>query len=283
MTRLADAVPLIVAGKTAVITALPHGADQIGASFDLALNRPSLPGLVKVERLHASLRMPDMAMGVGSNPALVLGMGRVSLDEVAVLRERLHSADAPVSRQSAADLGTLGKGAAAAADDLVKLLDDAVALPRVSAASALLRIQPDNKRSLEVLSKALASEDKATRRRAARAAGLAGPAAAPLADQLGKLLSDSDVLVQRTALQAIATLGPAAATARDAVTPLLEQRGVPAIDAADALGRMGPAARPALKKLAKLLSADATAERAGPPCERCLRLAATMQLRRSSS
>ncbi len=260
VSRLADAVPLIVAGKTAVITAMPHGADQMGASFDLALNRSCLPGLAKVERLRASLRMPDMAMGVGSNPAIVLGMGRVGLDEVPVLRERLHSPDAQVRAESAADLGTLGKGANAAAEDLLKLLDDKMSLVRVSAASALLRVLPDNTRALEVLTKDLASEDMTTRRHAARAAGLAGPAAAPLAGKLGKLLTDSDLLVRRNALQAIATLGPAAAKALDAVTPLLEQRDT-AIDAADALGRMGPAARPAMKKLAPLLTADSIAER----------------------
>ncbi len=260
VSRLADAIPLMLAGKSAVITTLPHGAEQEGASFDLALNRPSLPGLAKVERLRASLRMPDMAMGVGSNPAIVLGMGRVGPDEVVGLRERLHSLthrSAPKVRRTSVHWV---RGANAAADDLLKLLDDTVPLVRVSAASALLRVLPDNTRALEVLTKDLASEDMATRRHAARAAGLAGPAAAPLAGKLGKLLTDSDLLVRRTALQAIATLGPAAATAMDAVTPLLEQRDT-AIDAADALGRMGPAARPALTKLARLLTADSTAER----------------------
>ena len=57
VSRLEDALPLILAGKTAVITALPHGANREGASFDLALNRASLPGFVKVQRLRASNRM----------------------------------------------------------------------------------------------------------------------------------------------------------------------------------------------------------------------------------
>jgi len=67
-------------------------------------------------------------------------------------------------------------------------------------------------------------------------------------------------VMRRTALQAIATLGPAAASALAPVTALLDQRET-AIDAADALGRMGPAARPSLKALARMLSADAAAER----------------------
>jgi len=260
LTRLAEAVPLIVAGKSAVITTLPHGMDQEGASFDLALNRSNLPGFVKLQRLRASLRMPDMALGVGANPAYVLGQGRASPDDVPALRKNLSAADITVRAESAEDLGSLGKDAAAAAGDLAKLLDDEAPRVRLAAASALLQIEPTEKRAVDVLANGLVSKDAATRRHAARAVGLAGPAATPLAGKLGALLDDSDMLVRRTALQAIATLGPAAAKTLDAVTPLLDKHET-AIDAADALGRMGPAARPALKPLAKMLTADATAER----------------------
>ncbi len=260
VSRLTDALPPILAGKTAVITALPHGANREGASFDLALNRANLPGFVKVQRLRASNKMPEMAMGVGSNPAWVIGMGRVGKDELPGLRAKLQSDDAAVRAESAIDVGYLGADAAAAADDLAKLLDDKVSSVRLAAAAALLRINGKNARAVEVLTKGLADADAATRRHAARAAGLAGPAAAPLADKLAALLGDSDTRVRRSALQAIATLGPAAAKARAPVTALLD-RPETAIDAADALGRMGPAARPSLKALARLLTADAPAER----------------------
>jgi HEAT repeat protein len=260
LSRLADAVPLITAGKSAVITTLPHGADHEGASFDLALNRAGLPGLVKVQRLRANLRMPDIAFGVGSNPAIVVGQGRAGKDDVAALREYLKSNDATVRAETAADLGFLGLAADAAAADLVKLLDDQSPVVCLNAASALLRVKPEEKRAALVLRNGLVSEDAATRRQSARAAGLAGPAAAPLAEKLAALLNDSDRQVRRLALQALATLGPAAAKALEAVTALLDQRDT-AIDAADALGRMGPAARPALKALARLLTGDAATER----------------------
>jgi hypothetical protein len=263
VSRLADALELIVAGKSAVITTLPHGADQEGASFDLALNRAGLPGLVRVQRVRANLRMPNVAMGVGANPAFVLGMGRAAKDDVVGLREKLSAADATVRAESAADLGSLGSDAADAAPDLVKLLDDKASLVRMAAAAALLRINPDESRCAEVLAKGLDSEDAGTRRHAARAAGLAGAAASPLAARLGALSSDQDPLVRRTALQAIATLGPAAKEARAPVTDLLDQAesATDAADAADALGRMGPAARPALKALARMLDSDAPAQR----------------------
>jgi HEAT repeat protein len=260
VSRLSDAVALMLANKNAIITTLPHGAGQEGASFDLALNRASLPGLVKVQRLRASLSMPPMVMAVSMNAAFLVGMGQAGEDEIPALREKLRAAEATARAESAADLGSLGAKAASAAPDLVKLLDDAVPLVRMAAAAALLRVSPGDRRARDVLARGLASEDGDVRRRAARATGLAGPAAAPLTDPLGALLSDSDLLIRRTALQAIATLGPAAAGAVERVIPLLDQPET-AIDAADALGRLGPAARPALKPLARLLAAETIAER----------------------
>ncbi len=260
VSGLTQAIPLMVAGKSAIITTLPHGADREGASFDLALNRASLPGLVKVQRLRASLRMPNMAMGVGSNPSYVLGQGRAGQEDIPRLRESLHAADASERAESAENLGSLGGKAAGACPELAQLLDDPAALVRLAAASALLRIGAEDARAKDVLAKGLTSADAEVRRRAARAVGLAGSAAAPLAAKLGELLKDSDLMVRQTALQAVATLGPAAASTLEPVTALLDQRET-AVDAADALGRMGPAARPSMKALARLLSADAAAER----------------------
>jgi HEAT repeat protein len=259
MSRLADAVTLMLGGKSAIITALPHGAEQQGASFDLALNRAALPGLVRVQRLRAHLNMPPMAAGVGANPAYVLGMGRAGSDEIHALREKLRAADATVRAESATDLGSLGPAAAESASDLAKLLDDGEPMVQ-AAAAALLRIKAGESRAVEVLAKGLAGDETRLRRHAARAAGLAGAAAAPLVAKLADRLTDTDVLVRRAALQAIATLGPAAAEAVGPVTRLLEQPET-AIDAADALGRIGPTARPALKPLAKLLASEAATER----------------------
>jgi len=260
VSRLTDAVPLMLAGKTAIITALPHGADNQGGSYDLALNRASLPGVVRVERIRATMKMPDIAMGIGKNPAFVIGNGRAGTDDIPDLREKLKTTDPTRRAESAADLGFLGPEAASAATDLTKLLDDDSRMVRMSAAAALLRIKPTNKRGLEVLEKGLSSDDAVTRRHAVRSAGLAGAAAAPLAGKLGELLKDKDPLVRRLALQAIASLGRTASASVQVVTALLDEPES-AIDAADALGRLGAAARPALKKLAKKLQSDAATVR----------------------
>ena len=59
-------------------------------------------------------------------------------------------------------------------------------------------------------------------------------------------------------MQAIATLGPVAAKAADAVVPLLDDPQL-AVDAADALGRIGPAAKPVPKPLVAMLSSEQAA------------------------
>src|SRR5947199_112860 len=80
---------LMLADKSAIITTLPHGADREGASFDLALNRASLPGLVKVQRLRAHLGMPPMTAAVSMNSGFVVGMGQAGEDEIPALVQKL--------------------------------------------------------------------------------------------------------------------------------------------------------------------------------------------------
>ncbi len=257
ISRLTDAVELMAAGKTAVISTVPHGADG-AASVDLALNRANLPGLVKLQRICANLQMPPMVMGVSANPAYLIGQGAVGEEELPELIAKLASPDAAVRAESADDLRELGPKAERATAALVKLLDDSTGTVRISAAAALLRISPAKPDAMAILKTCLGSADPIVRRQAARAAGLAGPAAAPLAGRLAELLADSDELTRLDALEAIATLGASAATAMDAVIKLLDDPKT-ACDAADALGRMGAAARPANKSLARLLASENTA------------------------
>jgi HEAT repeat protein len=260
VSRLSDAVEQMLAGKTAVITTVPHGAGDEAASFDLALNRTNQPGLLRLQRLRVNLRMPGAVMAASANPALLVGPGPAGEEEIPSLIERLRSPDATVRVEAADDLRTLGLKANAAVATLVKLVDDPSAWVRTSAAAALLCIRPQDSHPVEVLAAALHSPETTARRHAARAAGLAGPAAAPLAGTLASLLADSDELTRLAALQAIAALGPSAAAAVDAVADLLDDPRT-AADAADALGRMGPAARPAMNRLAPMLSAEPVALR----------------------
>ena len=260
VSRLAESIALMIGGKDAVITVVAHGADNEGASFDLALNRFNLPGLVRVQRIRANMQMPGMVMAASANPAYLIGAGPVDEGDLAALIERLRSPDAMVRMEAADDLRCLGHKAASAAAPLTELLGNPSQRVRLSAAAAMLQIDAKEARAMEVLAQGLESADLAERRDAAKAIGLAGPAAAALAGKLASLLKDPDESMRITALQAISMLGPAAAQAAGAVAPLLDDPEL-AIDAADALGRIGSAACPAMKRLAKMLSADQPAVR----------------------
>jgi HEAT repeat protein len=259
VSRLADAVAHMLAGKDAIITVVAQGGDDDqAASFDLALNRTSLPELVRIQRARVNMNMASMVMAASSNPGYFLGMGAVDEAELPTLLDNLKSTDPMVRADAAFDLRRLGSKAKTAQKDLAPLLNDSAPRVRFAAAAALLRIDPKDKRGVEPLAKGLDSTDPAQRRFAAEATGLAGTAAGGLTSKLAALLKDADESTQIAALQAIATLGPAASKAAPAVASLLENPEL-AVDAADALGRIGPAAQPVPSQLVKMLSSDQSA------------------------
>jgi len=258
--RLADAVAAMLAGKSAVITALPHGAEQEGASVDLALNRIANPALIRLQRMRVNLRMAQMAMAVSANPAYLVGPGRAGEEDLPALLSGLKSPDASIRAESADDLGSLGSKAQAAGDELTARLEDSSDAVKLSAASALLRIRGEHPRATAVLLAGLQHTDAGTRRAAARAVGFAGSAAAPCVAKLTALLADPDPTTRCAALQAIAGVGSAAAQAVAPVTKLLDDPAT-SVEAADALGRLGAAARPVPPALTKMLESPAYAQR----------------------
>jgi hypothetical protein len=254
VSRLADAVALMLAGKDAVITTVPHGAQE-GASFDLALNRAAVPGAVKVQRIRANMKMPTVAMSVSDNAAYLIGQGPVGAADLPGIVATLKSPDAdPGERAEAAgDAGSLNAKGEAAIPALTSLLNDPSPQVKMCAAAALLRITAEHGAALDILTQGLADSQTQVRRAAATALISAGPAAAPLVPELAQLLKDPDAATQLAALQAIDALGTDAAAAAGAVKPLLNDPSL-AIDAADALGRIGPAAQPVPPALAAMLS-----------------------------
>jgi len=260
VSRLADSIERMLAGKDAVLTVVAHGAEDEAASFDLALNRTSVPELVRIQRIRADMKMPPMVMAASSNPSYSLGVGAVDEAELPGLMERLKSSDPTVRADAADDLRRLGRKAKDAQELLGQHLNDSAPRVRFAAAAALLRINPGDTRGVEPLSKGLDSTDPTERRDAAKATGLAGPAAADLTPKLAALLKDSDESTRIAALQAISMLGPGASKAAEAVKSLLENPEL-VVDAADALGRIGPAARPAPAPLVKMLSSEQAAIR----------------------
>jgi len=259
LNRLVQGVEAITQNKGAVITVVAFGADSEGASFDLALNRQSLPGVVRLQRLRANASMPGSVASASSNPAYFIGPGVVDENDIPALLGQLQSTDAITRAEAAEDLRSLGRKAKAAVPTLTAMLKDSSPRARFAAASALLRISPrDSQAAVEVLQAGLAATSAADRRYAAASAGYTGAAGSVFAEKLAAMLKDPELAVRLTALESISMLGPAAEKAAGPVTELLDNKDL-VIDAADALGRIGPAAKGALKRLTALLSSDQTA------------------------
>ena len=254
VSRLADGIALMLAGKDTVLTTVQHGVDD-AASFDLALNRASLPGVIRVQRIRANMSMPQTVMAVSANPAYLIGKGRVGEEDLPALLAQLKDSDATVRAEAADELGDLGRKAIGAEKDLTALLNDKSPGVRFASAATLLCIRKDNTAAVDTLAKGLKDSNPVVRRDAAKATGRSGSGAAPLIAPLAMLLKDNDESVRLAALQAVSLLGPIAAAAAPSVVPLLDDQTM-CIDAADALGRIGPGARPVPSRLAEMLSSD---------------------------
>lgn len=252
VSRLGDGIATMLKGGDAILTMVQHGADDTAASFDLAFNRMNLPNVIRVQRFRANLAMPGTVMAMSVNPAYVIGQGLVGEEDLPALLPRLSSPDAAVRTEAAEEVQQLGLKGRSAAGSVVKLLTDPVERVRIAAASALLRITGSNAEAVTVLSKGLTSTDTALRRIAADAVGRAGAGATPLISSLAALLKDQNVQTRRAAVRAVATLGPIASGASGDLIPLLTDPGMK-IEAADALGRIGPAARPVPAPLVAML------------------------------
>ncbi|HVT82640.1 MAG TPA: HEAT repeat domain-containing protein [Phycisphaerae bacterium] len=255
LSRLTEAVQALLKNQGAVITVVAFGADSEGASFDLALNRQALPGVVRLQRIRATLSMAGSVAGTSSNPTYFIGAGVVDQKDLPTLIEQLKSPDGTVRTEAAEDIRTLGRKAKSALPALTALLKDATPRVRYAAASAVLRINPADKSSVEVLLEGLGSADTASRHYAAASAGYTKTAGKPFAEKLTALLKDSDESVRLTALESVSMLGPVADKAVPVLVEMLDNKDL-CIDAADALGRIGPAAAPGLKKLTAMLSSD---------------------------
>ena len=259
VSRLVEGIGRMLAGQDAVLTTVQHGIDD-AASFDVALNRAGMPGLIRLQRIRANMGMPAQVMSVSANPAYVIGTGRVGEEDLPALTAQLKHGDPMDRAEAAEELGELGRKAAPAEKLLTELLRDESPRVRFFSASALLQINRQNAAAVEVLASGLGDREATVRRDAAQATGRCGAGAAPLIDRLGLLLKDGSEATRVSALQAIELLGPLAASAAPAVVPLLDNTNT-CIEAADALGRIGPRARPVPKRLLEMLrSGDSAME-----------------------
>jgi len=168
-----------------------------------------------------------------------------------------------------------GASAANAIPVLISLLNDSSAYPRMTAAESLGEISskiPDEARAVPFLAKALEDPDDQVRRFAAVGLKAMGDRVKPAIPALLIAIHDSSDDVRENSMAALAPLASADPQIVPAFIQALKDKNnnvkLPAIEA---LGNAGPAARPALPALGKLLDDDmaggVAAEAIGKCCQ----------------
>lgn len=261
-TKLRGAVETILAGREAVITTTVHGAANQAMTFEIAFNQTRGDASHPLQRIRASLRMPDQVYLIGTAPPFFVGLGAAGAEDVPRIVESLRSPDRFVRIEAADELLSLadaparGEAAGAVARPavpaLATALGDADAAVRLHAAAALVRIEAGHPKALAAMLKGLRDKDAAVRKAAAQCLGRAGRAAKTAVPALIEAMQDPDVEVRRAAIESLGDIGPDAGAA---VAPLVKAMKDPQTRcaAAEALGPLGAKARPAAAALAEAL------------------------------
>jgi HEAT repeat protein len=226
-----------------------------------------------VDALTAALRDDSFQVRLAAVYALgKLGPAGVPALQGAVQHTDTHIRTTALSRLG--DLGDLGDAARPALPTLREALRDADLEVRVAAGEALTKLDPTTPLDdlVAELTKALGGADESQRKQAAEALGRLGPAAKSAVPLLVKLLKSGSPEQRDQAVRALGGLGPAAREAVPALIEALQDRETDrqmAADraasklrgltldlglsvraaAADALGEIGPEAKPAVPAL----------------------------------
>lgn len=240
---LADESPAV---RNAAVEGLSDLAPRLAAADRQAL----------AESFVELLDDPVPAVGLAAGGGLI----RLEGDAVAALRAAL---DQPPMRNDALEiLAEIGPAAAPALDDMIESLADSDPVSRSDAAFAIAAIGPDAKAAVPALEKLMGDEsaDAAVRYTVAYALGKIGPAAVAAEPLLRKLVDSDDDLLATVSAWAALQIKPGDADLFAAAVPKLrralqQERELVRLEAAIALGEIGPAAAPALPML-ELLAED---------------------------
>jgi HEAT repeat protein len=199
--------------RRAAITALPV----------LGPDLPAAPIL-------AALDDPDEAVRLATLTCLTV-LGAKARPAVPRLRILLASESMPMRTGAIRALSGIGESAAAAAPDLVAILNDP-------------------------------QKDEGTRSAAVRALGTLGRGSPEAINAVIRALDDPDPNMKYAAIDAVAALGPEAVAARGRLATMLEEDVGAAYLAAQALGRIGEGARRARPALRRMMAGPNASGRA---------------------
>ncbi len=183
----------------------------------------------------------------GVRHAAAKAFGKIGPDAKAAIRaltELLKDKREDVPYYAILALGSIGPDAETAVPALTELLKEECV--RHAAAESLGKIGPAAKAAIPGLTELLKDKDESVRRVAAEALGRIGPAAIPL---VSDLLDDEDHDTRGAAIQALGQIGAAAVPTLMGLLKNEDDR----LDAAEALGNVGPRARMAIPSLVELI------------------------------
>ncbi|MGB8852586.1 MAG: HEAT repeat domain-containing protein [Pirellulales bacterium] len=202
----------------------------------------------------------DTDAGVGTSAGAAL----VRLKDVAVDAVRATLADAGTRLKALEVLAAIGPAAKAAVPEITTLLTDADPLVRSEAAVALASVGPEAAVAVPALEKLLGDDAPADARYAtAYALGRIGAAAKPAVPRLLELSKSSDEILATVASWAALKIEPQDGALVEAAIPLLRkalrgQNEMARLEAAVALGDIGPAASSAIPILELVSEEDSS-------------------------
>lgn len=241
---LADESPAVRNGAV-------EGLSDLAGGLDEAARR------ALADKFAALLADPVPGVGLAAGGALI----RLGSDAVDALRATLQK---PTVRQDAMEiLAELGPAALPALDEMIAGLADPDPDYRSEAAVAIAAIGPEAEAAVPALEQALAEPagEPANHYTAAYALGKIGAAALSAEPALRKLAESEDDLMATVAVWAALKISPEDRTLFDAAVPKLrralqQDREIVRLEAAVALGEIGPAAKTALPMLEMLAEED---------------------------
>jgi HEAT repeat protein len=209
--------------------------------------------------------LPDLIRVLGDNEGFVRGFAASALgglaippmEKFSVIRPFLGDPDSHVRRNAARVIGQAGPDAAAAVPELIALFADEDKWVRSAAAVALGQVGETAASACAALTALLTDPEGLPRDDAAQALGKLGPTARTAVPALLRVLAeDPELYVRASAAKTIVGLGAADQTGEGVARlrellhdPNAVRRG----GAAEILGALGPAARPAVPDLLAVL------------------------------
>jgi HEAT repeat protein len=168
-------------------------------------------------------------------------VGSARADGVSQFVKQLKDSDAETRRAAAKSLGEMGAEAKDAVPDLMKSLKDGDMFVRRFSAQALAGIGPDAKDAIPSLKDALSDKRKEVGEAAANALAKLGPNGVSTLSDLAKD-KKKDMALRQKAVEALGHAGEDAKPAVPVLGDLLAEANL-AVDAAAALGELGPVAK----------------------------------------